>query len=413
MEVIQYQPKVKFDFKSKLKDKKFSIQFLPSKMIPVSQTKHIFHKGQKLKSSYLIDIVHNLILKYYFKKENRFNISSVVLKEKYGYLYNYYIDYLKDSGILKLIKNYKKGQNARIYKLDEDIIKGNIVRFKNEDKILIKKYKNAVSLVERDSIESSKILPEIKEKLVRDLFEIEIDFTKAIFFLDSTIQEKDIYNKNKYSVECIDNKHIFYHFDSYGRMHTNFTILRSFIRKNCLKINGEEVFEIDIKNSQPLFLNKVIDLYGKDTIDKKEWEVFTILTKSGKFYQYLMDNSGFSDKKNIKEGVYKVFFGKNYKNKFDTMFQTLFPSIYSFIKIYKKTNNDYKILAHTLQNLESELIFNKIIYRLNIEYPDISVITIHDSIISSKSNAEIVSSIFNEEIEKYFHFLPSIFENNI
>jgi hypothetical protein len=106
MEVIQYKPKVKFDFKSKLKDKKYSIQFLPAKMISVSQTKNLFHKDKKLKSSYLIDIVHNLILKYYFKKENKFNLSSIVLKEKYGHLYNYYIDHLKDANILKLVRNF-------------------------------------------------------------------------------------------------------------------------------------------------------------------------------------------------------------------------------------------------------------------------------------------------------------------
>jgi hypothetical protein len=314
---------------------------------------------------------------------------------------------------LKLVKNYNKGQNARIYKLSEDIIKGDIIRFKNEDKILIKKYKNAISLVERDFIENSKIFPEVKEKLVKDLFEVQIDFTKALLFLDSTIQEKDVYNKNKYSVECIDNKHIFYHFDSYGRMHTNFTILRSFIRKNCLKINDQEVFELDIKNSQPLFLNKVIELHGKDVVDLQEWKIFAIITKSGKFYQYLMDNSNITDKKIMKEGVYKVFFGRNYKNKFDTIFQKVFPSIYNFIKKYKKNNDDYKILAHTLQNLESELIYNKIIYRLSVEYPEISLVTVHDSIICQSNHKEIVSSIFNQEMENYFNFIPSMLENNI
>jgi hypothetical protein len=71
-------------------------------------------------------------------------------------------------------------------------------------------------------------------------------------------KDLDIYNKNLYSVDCINNKHMFYHFDSYGRMHTYFTRLRSFIRKNCVLMDGKETCEIDISNSQPLFLTKLI-----------------------------------------------------------------------------------------------------------------------------------------------------------
>jgi hypothetical protein len=64
-----------------------------------------------------------------------------------------------------------------------------------------------------------------------NLDHVDIDYVRSLFFLDSTLQYDDIYNKNKYSVECINDKHIFYHFDNYGRLHTNFTILKSFIRK--------------------------------------------------------------------------------------------------------------------------------------------------------------------------------------
>lgn len=65
----------------------------------------------------------------------------------------------------------------------------------------------------------------------------------------------DIYNRNKYSIECINDKHIFYHFDKYGRLHTNFTILKSFIRKNCLLIDNEETYEFDIKKFTATFSN--------------------------------------------------------------------------------------------------------------------------------------------------------------
>lgn len=402
MVVKEFKSNNKFDFSKNLERKKYSIQFLPTQLIQESKVKHQIYKNQKIKSAYLVDIVHNLILKYYFKKDNLFNLSSIVLKEKYGHIYNYYIEYLVEKKILVLVKNHMKGKNARIYKLSDDVINGTIIRYKNEDRTLLKKYKNAVSLITKEDIESSKILPEVKRKLVEDLFHIEIDYSRSIFFLDSTIQDTDIYNRNKYSVECINDKHIFYHFDNYGRMHTNFTILKSFIRKNCLLIDGEETFEIDIKNSQPLFLCKLIESDGKEIVNKEEYELFKYLTMNGKFYQYVIDNSDIKVKKTIKECVYKVFFGKNYNNRHDLLFKKLFPTIHNFIKYYKKLKGGYKVLAYDLQNLESDLVFNKIVNELRINYPEIHLITVHDSIIGSKKYKDIITEIFTEKLSNEF-----------
>jgi hypothetical protein len=385
-----------------LLDKKFSIQFLPEILIDKTDHKHFYYKDKKLKSSYLIDIVHNLILKYYFRKENKFNISSLVLKEKYGHLYNYYMDYLVEFKVISVLKKHMKGKNARIYKLVDDVLRGKITRYKNDDKVLVKKYRNAVSKILFEDIRNNKILPEIKQKLVEDLYKVSIDYSRAIFYLDSTIQDSDIYHKNKYSVECIENKHIFYHFDNYGRMHTNFTILKSFIRKNCLYIGGEETFEIDIKNSQPLFLVKLIENNDSNTVDPKELELFKYLTKNGNFYQYIIDNSKIKEKKKVKDCIYKVLFGKNYKNKQDELFKELFPTIYDFIKIYKKNQGDYRILAYNLQNLESEFIFNKVIKSIISYDPNIPIFTVHDSIISTIKHKEFVTDTFNQIMSKEF-----------
>ena len=245
----------------------------------------------------------------------------------------------------------------------------------------------------------------MKNKLIEDLFSVNIDFQKSIFYLDSTNQNIDIYNKNKYSVECIKDNHIFYHFDSYGRLHTNFTILKSYIRKNCLLINGEETFEKDINNSQPLFLYKLICENDIFIVDDKEKDLFKSLTLSGNFYQYLIEKSNCQlDKKRIKEVVYRVFFGKNYKSKSDEIFKSVFPTIYLFIKSYKREMGDYRILAYNLQRSESNLIFNKIIKKLMDIYPEIKIVTVHDSIICSIKYKDIVEIIFNKMLKEEFNF---------
>jgi len=393
--------------RQKLEEKKNSLQFLPQSLENLSKEKTFIYKGQKLKPAYAIDIVHNLILKYYFKKENKFHLLATILKEKYGHLYNYYIDYLIEMGIIVMLSKHQKGKSSRVYAIRETVLRGKIIRYNNSDSTLLKKYKNKVSQVEENGIENSLIDNDIKTKLVNDLFSVDIQFDKSIFYLDNVKErDTDIYNRNKYSVECINEKHIFYHFDNYGRMHTNFTILKSFIRKNCLLIDGEETHEIDIKNSQPLFLTKLIQDIGTKWVPKEEFELFKTLTINGNYYQYVMNAIGTKDKGMVKELTYKVLFGRNgATSKADKIFSSLFPHIHYFIKLYKKENGDYKILAYELQKAESNLIFNKIIRQIMTLYPDIKIITVHDSIILPRKNKEEVTAVFETKLLEEFNLI--------
>jgi hypothetical protein len=240
--------------------------------------------------------------------------------------------------------------------------------------------------------------------MISDLYSVQIEFERSIFYLNTLKNEDiDIYNRNKYSVESINNQHIFYHFDVYGRMHTNFTILKSFIRKNCLLIDGEETCEIDIKNSQPLFLSKLIDESNTRWVKPDEFELFSTLVKDGNYYQFLIDKLQLENKSAAKQLTYKVLFGQNRSNsKVDQMFVKLFPTIHNFIKLYKNEHKDYKVLAYDLQKAESKLIFNQIIKKIMNLNSDIKIITVHDSIIVQKKYKSFVSNIFFSEIFKHF-----------
>ena len=390
--------------RKKLESKKSSLQFLPSKMVMMSKSRTFEYKGMSLKTAYAIDIIHNMILKYYFRKENIFNLHSSILKEKYGHRYNHYIDYLVEVRVIEMVGNYLAGRNARIYRICPDVLKSEIKRYVNADSTLLKKYRNKVSQVEESGIVDSLIDADIKAKLVDDLFYVQVDFAKSIFYLDH-LKDKggEIYNRNVYSVQCVDQKHIFYHFDGYGRMHTNFTILRSFIRKNCLMISGEPTHEIDIKNSQPLFLTKLIEDSKSRWVDDDEFALFRYLTQNGIYYQYVMDSVGIKDKKQIKEWTYKVLFGRNASNsKADRAFRKLFPTIHNFIKLYKKEAGNYRVLSHDLQRAESNLVFNKIVRTIMQRLPEVKLVTVHDSIIVAQRFRTEVQQIFDEVMSDEF-----------
>lgn len=391
----------------KITQKKSLLQFLPSQLETIKDEKFVFYSDKKLKVSYIIDLVNSLILKYYFKKENRFAINATVLKDKYGHEYNFYVKYLVDNLHLKMVSNYRKGVSSRIYALNDKMLRSKIQRYSNKDSVLIKKYKKKIfDTIDFSESTNSLIDIDIKEKLISDLFTVKIDSFRSIYYLD-TLKDVDIdvYNRNLYSVDCINDKHIFYHFDNYGRMHTNFTILKSFIRKECLLIDGQETCEIDINNSQPLFLTKLI--YESDTkwVKSEEFEQFKQLTISGNYYSYMMQNLNIKDKKEIKKLTYKVLFGRNSSSsRADKQFKQIFPSIHNFISLYKKEWKDYRVLSHDLQKMESKLIFNKIIRRIMTTYPHIKIITVHDSIVVPRIYRDDVNAIFQYELLNEFNF---------
>lgn len=392
---------------NKINKKNSSLQFLPQCLSHLKKEKNFYFDGQKLKSAYLIDLVHNLLLKYYMKKENFFQLHSLVLKDKYGYLYGSYIKYLTTNDIIRLERNYKAGVRSKAYSLNPMVFRQKIERYQNNDSVLLKKFKKKIiDSIDLDKEVNSPIDLDIRKKLVDDLFSVTIDSQRSMFFLNSIkTKDLDIWNRNAYSVESISNKHIFFHFDNYGRMHTNFTILRSFIRKNCLLIDGEPTAEIDIKNSQPFFLCKLISDVDSNWVDKEEFDFFRQLTINGNFYEFVMNSIKTEDRGFIKELIYKVFFGRNSTNKkSDKIFSELFPTIYNFIKLYKKEHGDYKYLSYDLQRAESKFIFNTVIKRITKEYPQIKMITVHDSIVFPKKWKSEINDIFTEEINSVFLF---------
>ena len=372
------------------------LQFLPLELKSIAEQEFLNFKNQKLKTAYVIDIVHNLLLRYFFRKVNEFCLSSVVLKSNYGKYYNYYIDYLIDQDILILKKNYSVGNKSRIYYLAERIIDSEISRHNNRDKILSNKRKKKASLNHNNKINSV-----LKLRLIDNLNYVELNYDVAYSFLMSIISDKDTLNRNLYAIDSIKSKYIFWHFDDYGRFHSNFTILKSFIRKNCLLLDNEQVKEIDIPNSQPLFLLNTIER-STITCKKAELEFFKQLVINGELYNHLVASTKNKSREEVKTMVYHVLFGRNNKSAADTLFKKCFPSIYNFIVEYKKHKGDYKSLSYELQIAESNFIFNNVLIEFSSRNPDTKFLTVHDSIIVPKSKYSECKEIFDDCYYKTF-----------
>ena len=390
----------------------YSLQFVSKDFQYLTQQKDWTYKGVKLKTSYLIDIIHELLQKYYFSNayDIKFNLSSIILKKKYCEYYNYYIQFLCDNGFMSLVSKYYVGKKTNTYKLNTKYVY-DVVRYKNYNSFLLKKAKNRNEITITE-MNSSTIPVNIRTKLVEDLNKIDIDYDSSINYLNELKRKKLIddckYQKNLMSIENINSKNIYFNFDDYGRFHTNFTILKKEVRNQYLNINNEILAEIDISNSQPLFfavlLKKELSHINGDT--KKYFD----LVKNGLLYDDMIKNTNLKTKSEVKEVIYKVLFGDNVKSnkKMNKIFRDLYPSVHEYILEFKEIKKNYKELSHELQKMESNFIFNNVIKEIYDTYPEIILFTVHDSILFPISYYDRVKIIY----DKHFQNLIKIFISN-
>jgi len=395
---------------------KYLYQFIPNKFEYLNNTKTIIFKDVKLKTSYIINIIHEIILKYYFSNNNyidfgpnediTFNLWSMILRKNYGMHYNLYIDYLIETGFISMVSNYYSGKKARTYKMNNDDIDINsIKKIKITDNILIKKNSKEYLMRSMAEYNNSPIDISIRKRLIEDLYYVKINHDESLNYLNDLKNRGNIelnkFYKNLNSIDSIKNRNLFFKFDEFGRFHTNFTILKKEIRQKWLTIDNDDIMEIDISNSQPLFLG--ILLMEHLDINDDEIKKYLGLIKNGLFYEYIISHFNNLTRKDVKLLTFKVLFGLNGVNSIENkIFSSLFPKIYDFIIDYKKNNNNYKSLSYKLQRMESDFIFGKVIKTLYEKNPHIKIITIHDSLLFSIKYEKMVKEVFDKYTKELF-----------
>jgi hypothetical protein len=198
-------------------------------------------------------------------------------------------------------------------------------------------------------------------------------------------------------MNLIQDKDFYLYLDAYGRVHTNLTNLKKIHRKH-LKFKGESLIQVDIKNSQPLFLNVLLKKAVNDGLIKDAPDVheYQKLTEAGKFYDECAEILNIkNDKNQLKNFLFRyVFFGRRMSRKFAARF----PSVAKVVRFYKRKN--YCNLARELQRAEAHIMYDLICNRIMKERPEVCLLTIHDCIMTQSNYAEWVASVIMEEFGK-------------
>jgi len=241
------------------------------------------------------------------------------------------------------------------------------------------------------------------------------------------------FNSGLASILKIQQGDIFYSVDqTSGRFHSNLTNLPESLR-HFIRINGKQLANIDIKNSQPYLSTILLTDPGKvspfaksrelsmflQTLKKAESmdvTIFNYLVFNGKLYEFLMEKGFAKDRRETKRQLFIVMFGPvTYWSKQHEIFESWFPSVYerfAIIKGHARGNKfkSYKRFAILLQSIEAHLVLDIILTRINKEHPLTIAITIHDSVMTSilTSDVEAVQKIMNDELTKFVGYRPSL-----
>lgn len=377
---IWVNPELVIFIRQKLRRKKIRKDFLFHYLYLCSTIVYLKHVDKRFETSEFVPINYKMM-------------TSIISRDHYIEI----IENLKDWGVIELNKSYQNGIRSKGFKLKSpyDI---NLKRRQIKDELINSKLNN----YKRNSIKELEKLPFPYQYLAVANTRIRIDYqtattyNAAIYF---STPNTTVYDSNFYSIAAYKDEDYRFSVDKFGnRAHTNLTNIKSDLRP-YLKVDGEPLGQVDIRNSQPLFF--YLQIKGIPGIPDFEKKKYKQLVESGRFYELFMEKLGIPPEKRskIKPKILAALFfdrNRNAESRYVTIFRNEFPAIAAYIK--RLRSHDHRALARILQKAESKFIIEKavaeFINRFGDQYEFIS--TIHDSIVVKTEYLQMAEQIMRD-----------------
>ena len=162
-------------------------------------------------------------------------------------------------------------------------------------------------------------------------------------------------------------------------------------------------------------------LESLDAVDTMDAKMFIYLVRTGRMYEYLMDNGFHGIRDTVKRKMFVVMYGSPAYHKYipeSVIFECMFPSVFERLQVIKgkitsrsaDKFKSYKRLAILLQTIESHVVLDCISKRIGRECPDAAIITIHDSVMTRYmiTETERVTAIMDDELTKFVGYAPTL-----
>jgi len=349
------------------------------------------------------------------------------------------MDFLQQSGIIDCDGLYSKdGGKALGYKF-HDIFISRIKEVEINKPTLFKKITdnvNTANNVVDDALKSS------KEYFLNSF---SIDFTRAEKFIENLYQKEireantqnqifdciNRYNAYYMSIAAIRDNHLFYRKNkTNGRVDTNLTSLKKELKQF---ITTPDLYQLDIVNSQPLFLGFLVKDFKSNNSTSNTLSLYSYLCgpkftsemnkymtwcRTGQFYEnfkneYNLTTGRTINRDKVKTMTYTILFSPTdaaYAKQANDIFKSIFPGIFRFINDYKK--GQHNKLAIDLQKLESSMCIDTIIPLLNAKGIKHHY-TIHDAWLMDDYDRYQGEQIIREAFYKKYGVEPKIYPTQL
>tara|TARA_R110002073_G_scaffold178382_1_gene336837 strand:+ start:1240 stop:2718 length:1479 start_codon:yes stop_codon:yes gene_type:complete len=436
-------------------------------------------------------LLHLISVKRLNKKdsvtEEYTKLSAKMMQDMVHNYHEYWDYFINDLKIVERTKSYQTDKYCKGYKFveayDTPIIKSSLTL---QDRSIRKKLINYINRIKSQNRSYTYLSKWFDEKLqideeicvwaMNEIFNIKQEFPELRDINIITGEEKSPQKQKDFALGSIgrfkealnqprrDNNVL--------RYHSVLTNMNS-IYRNGVTYNGEELYALDLKNSQVFLSTKLlstnylirsygdgakvdiifdnpIEMYKRltnqpflevDSLNSKvtkynlskssyimlglfkdsplniRFQEYFRLAIKGNFYESLREKIHqelgvyIESRGDVKRNVFKFMFSDVHsKSKFVKLFEVLFPDVYKVF--YDIKEYDHTILPRILQRIESNLFIDRIAKRVSKELPKASIHTIHDSIASTKQYIPAIRKIMEEEFVDGIGAIPGIKEEH-
>lgn len=215
--------------------------------------------------------------------------------------------------------------------------------------------------------------------------------------------------------------------NTYNRTYCNTSntqVSMSFVQQHTQGLYTHHTFQRLHNTSSLVMIQKTVG-----DIDIDELNRYRELVIDGGIYEYLLEAYiGKTGRENLtrddmKKVVFTILFSKNEEDMVEPrtlkernskesrvlakdVFRLCFPTIYRVFEKIKEGNN--ALLACLLQSVEAYVILNKVCERVRNERPDLTIYTIHDSLLTIEGHENYLKRVMEKEFYRHIGAIPNL-----
>lgn len=134
----------------------------------------------------------------------------------------------------------------------------------------------------------------------------------------------------------------------------------------------------------------------------KDLRQFIEATSEGHFYEAFLEHGRWT-RDELKPLIFQIVYGHRgvmLNAELTGAFRDAFPSVFSML-LKLKSEKGYSWVGMELQRRESRIIIKGVCNRLRVEHPDVPVVTVHDSLMTTQEHVGLVTDLLHQEFGRF------------